>query len=66
VFRRNAEAVWECPNAITPRAASRSATSVAKRASPTYTFSVKDTQDVCKFAVFSDQNGLIYKASPLR
>jgi hypothetical protein len=24
-----------------------------------YTFSVKDSQDQCKFAVFSDQNGLI-------
>jgi hypothetical protein len=32
----------------------------------TYIFSVKDTQDACKFAVFSDQHGLIYKAAPLR
>ena len=32
----------------------------------TYTFSVKDKQDACGFAVFSDQNGLIYNASPLR
>jgi hypothetical protein len=32
----------------------------------TYTFSVKDVQDACKFAVFSDQHGLIYTATPLR
>jgi hypothetical protein len=32
----------------------------------TYTFSVKDVQDACKFAVFSDQNGVIYTATPLR
>jgi hypothetical protein len=32
----------------------------------TYTFSVKDAQDACKFAVFSDQEGLIYRATPLR
>lgn len=31
-----------------------------------YTFSVKDLQDVCKSAVFSDQKGLIYTAAPLR
>ena len=31
-----------------------------------YTFSVKDAQDACKFAVFSDQIGLIYTAAPLR
>jgi hypothetical protein len=31
-----------------------------------YTFSVKDVQDACRFAVFSDQEGLIYTASPLR
>jgi len=32
----------------------------------THTFSVKDGQDACKFAVFSDQNGLIYTATPLQ
>lgn len=32
----------------------------------TYTFSVKDAQDACKFAVFSDQQGVIYRATPLR
>jgi hypothetical protein len=31
-----------------------------------YTFSVKDQEDGCKLAVFSDQSGLIYTASPLR
>jgi hypothetical protein len=31
-----------------------------------YTFSVKDTQDGCKFAVFSDQAGVIYAANPIR
>src|SRR5262245_58625252 len=31
-----------------------------------YTFSIKDLQDVCKAAVFSDQQGLIYTASPLQ
>jgi hypothetical protein len=31
-----------------------------------YTFSVKDKQDECGFALFSDQAGLIYTASPLR
>jgi hypothetical protein len=31
-----------------------------------YTFSIKDSQDACKFAVFSDQKGLIYSATPLR
>lgn len=31
-----------------------------------YTFSVKDSADPCKFAVFSDQEGLIYTATPLR
>ena len=31
-----------------------------------YTFSIKDLQDACKFAVFSDQQGLIYTATPLR
>ena len=32
----------------------------------TYTFSVKDTVDACHFALFSDQQGLIYTARPLR
>lgn len=32
----------------------------------TYTFSVKDTVDSCHFALFSDQQGLIYTARPLR
>jgi hypothetical protein len=32
----------------------------------TYTFSVKDTLDACRAAVFSDQAGLIYTATPLR
>ena len=31
-----------------------------------YTFSVKDLQDACKFAVFSDQHGVIYAANPIR
>lgn len=31
-----------------------------------YTFSVKDLQDSCKFAVFSDQIGMIYAANPIR
>jgi hypothetical protein len=31
-----------------------------------YTFSIKDLQDSCKFAVFSDQKGLIYTATPLQ
>lgn len=31
-----------------------------------YTFSIKDLQDACKFAVFSDQKGLIYTATPLQ
>jgi hypothetical protein len=31
-----------------------------------YTFSVKDLQDGCKFAVFSDQDGVIYAANPIR
>jgi hypothetical protein len=36
-------------------------------ADPTgYTFSVKDLQDACKFAVFSDQHGIIYAANPIR
>jgi hypothetical protein len=32
----------------------------------TYTFSIKDTLDPCRFALFSDQEGLIYSATPLR
>jgi hypothetical protein len=31
-----------------------------------YTFSVKDLQDACKFAVFSDQAGVIYAGNPIR
>jgi hypothetical protein len=31
-----------------------------------YIFTIKDTRDVCKLALFSDQNGLIYLAQPLR
>ena len=31
-----------------------------------YTFSVKDTLDACRFAYFSDQEGVIYAATPLR
>ena len=31
-----------------------------------YTFSVKDLQDGCQFAVFSDQEGVIYSANPIR
>lgn len=34
--------------------------------STSYTFSIKDLQDACKFAVFSDQVGVIYTATPLR
>ena len=32
----------------------------------TYAFSVKDTLDACHFALFSDQMGLIYNATPLQ
>src|SRR5262249_29620851 len=32
----------------------------------TYAFSVKDTLDACRFALFSDQMGVIYNATPLR
>ena len=32
----------------------------------TYTFSVKDTLDGCGFAYFSDQEGVIYSAAPIR
>jgi hypothetical protein len=31
-----------------------------------YTFSLKDTLDPCGFALFSDQNGLIYRAEPMQ
>jgi hypothetical protein len=31
-----------------------------------YAFSVKDTQDACHFALFSDQDGLIYTATPIQ
>ena len=31
-----------------------------------YTFSVKDTLDACHFAYFSDQDGVIYSATPSR
>ena len=31
-----------------------------------YTFSVKDSLDACRFAYFSDQEGLIYAATPVR
>jgi hypothetical protein len=32
----------------------------------TYTFSLKDARDSCHFAYFSDQQGLIYTATPIR
>jgi hypothetical protein len=31
-----------------------------------YIFTIKDTRDRCKLALFSDQSGLIYVAEPLR
>jgi hypothetical protein len=31
-----------------------------------YVFSIKDTQDPCFFAFFSDQDGVIYSAQPIR
>jgi hypothetical protein len=31
-----------------------------------YTFAVKDSVDACRFALFSDQEGLIYTALPMR
>ena len=31
-----------------------------------YTFSVKDTLDACRFAYFSDQDAVIYAAAPIR
>ena len=30
----------------------------------TYSFSLKDMRDNCRFAVFSDQDGLVYAATP--
>jgi hypothetical protein len=30
----------------------------------TYSFSLKDTRDPCRFAVFSDQDGYVYAATP--
>jgi hypothetical protein len=32
----------------------------------TYSFSVKDTVDACHFALFSDEQGVIYTARPLQ
>ncbi|PYR20046.1 MAG: hypothetical protein DMF94_13255 [Acidobacteria bacterium] len=32
----------------------------------TYAFSIKDTWDACHFAFFSDQEGVIYTAVPIR
>jgi GvpH len=32
----------------------------------TYTFSIKDTLDPCRFAYFSDQEGVIYSGMPVR
>jgi hypothetical protein len=32
----------------------------------TYSLSVKDTVDACHFALFSDQQGMIYTARPLQ
>jgi hypothetical protein len=31
-----------------------------------YAFSVKDTLDACHFAFFSDQDGVVYTATPIR
>lgn len=31
-----------------------------------YTFSIKDTADACRFALFSDQDGVIYTALPIQ
>lgn len=31
-----------------------------------YAFSVKDTLDPCRFALFSDQDGVIYTATPIQ
>ena len=32
----------------------------------TYTFAIKDTVDPCRFAYFSDQDGVIYSGTPIR
>jgi len=32
----------------------------------TYAFSIKDTDDPCRAAIFSDQTGVIYAAAPIR
>jgi hypothetical protein len=32
----------------------------------TYKFALKDTLDACRFAFFSDQEGLIFEANPIR
>jgi hypothetical protein len=32
----------------------------------TYTFSMKDSADPCKFALFSDQEGVIYSGTPIK
>jgi hypothetical protein len=32
----------------------------------TYTFSIKDTLDPCRFAYFSDQEGVVYSGMPVR
>lgn len=31
-----------------------------------YLFAIKDTQDPCRFAFFSDQDGVIYAAQPIQ
>jgi len=31
-----------------------------------YSFALKDKTDACRFALFSDQDGLIYRAGPLQ
>src|SRR5580704_3897187 len=30
-----------------------------------YAFSIKDTSDICHYAVFSDQDGLLYEKTPI-
>jgi hypothetical protein len=32
----------------------------------TYTFSMKDTLDPCRFTYFSDQEGVIYAGTPIK
>jgi hypothetical protein len=34
--------------------------------SQSYAFSIKDTIDPCRFAYFSDQNGVIFNGQPIR